>query len=700
MTRNTFILILIIQLLTKSADCLAQSFSLENVLSYPFPSELTSSPENSKIAWAMNEKGKRNIYVATGPEFSPRKLTNYDKDDGQEISSLSISADGKWVVFVRGGDHGSREASVPVNPSSDPSGAKVQVIVIPFDGGRPNIIAEGDRPAISPKSDKLVFIKGGQIWSAALDGSAPAKILFNARGSNSSAEWSPDGSKLAFVSSRGDHSFIGIYTDDETPIHWLSPSFSRDASPKWSPDGQSIAFIRTPGLGGATDSIFARRHQPWSIWTVNTADGQGRKIWSAPETLEGSFPSTQGGANLHWAAHNRIVFVSYQDGWPHLYSVSAEGGKELQLTSGRFMVEHIQLSPDKEWLMFAANTGQEQSDIDRRHIARVRVDKSRSEMLTKGTGIESYPVFTDNHSEIAYLSSTAQRPLLPAHLNIKNGKQRLLAESLIPGNFPVKDMVIPRHVTFKAADGKTVYGQIFEPGKPASGKRAAIVYVHGGPQRQMLLGWHFMDYYSIDYALNQYLANLGFTVLSVNYRLGIGYGFDFQRAVNSGALGASEYQDIKAAGEWLASRPEIDAKRIGIYGGSYGGYLVALALGKDSGMFSAGVDIHGVNNRFSTPLSSGKEPAPDAALAEEAVRKSSPVSYIDTWISPTLIIHADDDRNVNFSQSVDLARRFEAKKFEFEFLAIPDDTHHWMKFSNGVKVSEATADFLKRKLKP
>jgi dipeptidyl aminopeptidase/acylaminoacyl peptidase len=216
----------------------------------------------------------------------------------------------------------------------------------------------------------------------------------------------------------------------------------------------------------------------------------------------------------------------------------------------------------------------------------------------------------------------------------------------------------------------------------------------------MLLGWHFMDYYSIDYALNQYLANLGFTVLSVNYRLGIGYGFDFQRAINAGALGASEYQDIKAAGEWLASRPGIDAKRIGIYGGSYGGYLVALALGKDSGLFSAGVDIHGVNNRFSTPLSSGKEPTPDAALAEEAVRKSSPVSYIDTWTSPTLIIHADDDRNVNFSQSVDLARRFEAKKFEFEFLAIPDDTHHWMKFSNGVKVSEATADFLKRKLKP
>jgi dipeptidyl aminopeptidase/acylaminoacyl peptidase len=214
----------------------------------------------------------------------------------------------------------------------------------------------------------------------------------------------------------------------------------------------------------------------------------------------------------------------------------------------------------------------------------------------------------------------------------------------------------------------------------------------------MLLGWHFMDYYSIDYALNQYLTSLGFTVLSVNYRLGIGYGFKFQKAINAGALGASEYQDVKAAAEWLAAQQDIDPERIGIYGGSYGGFLVALALGKDSKLFAAGVDIHGVNNRFSSSMSGNRSLAPDAELAEQAMIKSSPVSYLDTWTSPTLIIHADDDRNVSFSQSVDLARRFEDKKFPFEYLAIPDDTHHWMKFSNGLKVSEITADFLRRKL--
>lgn len=698
MIKKIILLLFLSVLILSSNKALSQSFSLENVLSYPFPTELTSSATGSRIAWAMNEKGLRNIYVAEGPEFTPRKLTAFTKDDGQEISSLTLSDDGKWIVFVRGGDHSSREGNVPVNPSFDPAGAKVQLISIPFEGTKPIILAEGDNPVISPNNDSVLFTKGGQIWSTAINGATPAKPLFNSRGSNGSALWSPDGSKLAFVSSRGDHSFIGIYTDEKTPINWLLPSFSKDASPRWSPDGKEVAFIRTPGSGGETDSIFARKHQPWAIWTVDILSGQGRSIWKAPETLEGSYPSTEGGTNLHWAASNRIVFVSYQDGWPHLYSIKSTGGPELLLTPGNFMVEQIKLSGDGKSLVFAANAGKDKEDIDRRHIGKVSVEKADMEILTKGTGIEAYPVFTGDMLNIAYLSSTAQRPLLPAVMGFNSSKPKLLSEDLIPKEFPHNQLVKPSHISFKATDGQTVYGQLFEPKQSSSGKRPAIVYVHGGPQRQMLVGWHFMDYYSIDYALNQYLTSIGFTVLSVNYRLGIGYGYNFQKAVNAGALGASEYLDVKAAGEWLASQPEIDNKRIGIYGGSYGGYLVALGLGKDSPLFAAGVDIHGVNNRFSSPLTTGKEPAPDAALAEQAVKKSSPVSYLDTWTSPTLIIHADDDRNVSFSQSVDLARRFENKKFAFEYLAIPDDTHHWMKFTNALKVSEVTADFLKRKL--
>ncbi|UKT62674.1 S9 family peptidase [Pedobacter mucosus] len=688
-------LIFLVIVLLVSNKIFSQSFTLKSVLSYPFPSQLVAAPSGSKIAWTSNEQGKRNIYVANAPDYKAIKITDYNEDDGQELTSLSISTDGKWIVFVRGGDHGGRDGG-PVNAASSPIAPKVQVLTIPFDGGKINAIAEGDNPIISPNSDQIIFAKAGQILIAYVDGSSLAKNLFYAKGINGQYKWSPDGKKIAFVSNRQDHSFIGIYTDKNIPVQWIGASFSKDNSPIWSPDGTEIAFVRTPGTGGATDSILAKKHQPWAIWTAKISTGIGKQIWKAPETLRGSYPSIDGNVNLNWA-NNRIVYTSYQDGWPHLYSIKSDGSNQLLLSPGDFAVENVKLSSDKKWLVFCANTGKEPDDIDRRHIYKVSVDQANMQVLSEGKGIEAYPIITGNMAQVICLSSTAQRPLLPAILTAKKSL-KLIGEALIPKDFPTDQLVIPTHVTFKAADGNTVYGQLFTPKNPRK-NHPAIVYVHGGPQRQMFLGWNPMDYYSIDYALNQYLVSLGFSVLSVNYRLGLGYGYEFHKPNNAGAQGAFEYQDIKAAGEWLATQPNINKDKIGVYGGSYGGYLVALALGKDSKLFAAGVDIHGVNNRFSSNAIEGNEPAPDAELASKVAAESSPMNYLNTWKSPTLIIHADDDRNVAFSQSVDLAKRFEDKKFEFESLVIPDDTHHWMKFSNGLKVSEATAEFLNRKLK-
>lgn len=677
-----------------STNIFAQSFTLKSALSYPFPNQLTASVNEAKIAWAANEQGLRNIYTAEAPNFKATKVTSFLEDDGQELTSVSISANGKWIVFVRGGDHGGRDGG-PVNANSSIIAPKVQVFSIPFTGGKMIALGEGDYPVLSPNSDEVLFAIAGQVKIVPVDGATAAKNLFYAKGINSGYKWSPDGKQVAFVNNRTDHSFIGVYDKQKTSIQWILPAFSKDSAPVWAPDGKQLAFIRTPGNGGEADSILTKKHQPWAIWTATIENETGKQIWKTPETISASYPSIEGGANLNWAA-NKIVFSSYEDGWPHLYSMNTDGSNKTLLTPGNFVVENIKLSHDKKTIVFAANTGNDADDLDRRHVYKVVIDQANMQALTAGKGIETYPVVAGDNNTVICLSSTAERPLLPAVIG-KDKELKLVGEELIPANFPIKEMVEPKHVRFNAPDGKTVYGQLFSP-KKAVKNHPAIVYVHGGPQRQMYLGWSPMDYYSIDYALNQYLVNLGFAVLSVNYRLGLGYGYDFHKPANAGAQGASEYQDIKAAGEWLAKQPNIDGKRIGIYGGSYGGYLTALALGRDSKLFAAGVDIHGVNNRFSGNAVEGKAPAPDADLAAKLASQSSPVTYLSTWTSPTLIIHADDDRNVAFSQSVDLARRFEDKKFEFEFLVIPDDTHHWMKFSNGLKVSEATADFLKRKL--
>lgn len=694
-------LILFCFLFIPCAVTYAQSFTLESVRSHPFPSDLTASAQGSRLAWVFNEQGKRNVYVAEGPDFAPRKLTNYREDDGQEISSLAISADGKWVVYVRGGDHGSNwDEALPVNPLSAPTPIKVQVWCIPFGGGEPRAVSEGDEPVISPKNDQVAFLQGGQIWAAPLDGSTAARQLFTARGANGSVQWSPDGSKLAFVSNRRDHAFIGIFTNAQTPITWLAPSFFRDQSPRWSTDGTKIVFVRTPGAGGPPDSLLTPKHQPWGLWTVDVAGGKARPIWQAPQTLAGSVPSTNGGFNLHWAAKDRLIFMSYQDGWPHLYSVPASGGTPLLLTPGPFMAEHIRLSPDRQWLVFSANTGPDPLDLDRRHVVRVPVDKAAVEVLTPGDGLEWTPVVTGDGSTLALISATAQRPPLPAVMPFTKGKPRLLGQNLLAATFPTHQLVTPKQVIFKAADGVTVHGQLFEPAGGA-GRKPAIIYVHGGPSRQMLLGWHYSDYYANAYAWNQYLTSLGFAVLSVNYRLGIGYGYGFHQVADGGENGAAEYRDIRAAGEWLARQPRIDAGRIGVYGGSYGGYLTALALARDSKLFAAGVDIHGEHNLtvYRPGIRSNQvEQVPDADQAAKITWESSPVSAIQTWTSPVLVIHGDDDRNVGFSQSADLVRRLEAKGVPMETLVIPDDTHHWMRHANALKVGHATVDFFKRKL--
>lgn len=256
----------------------------------------------------------------------------------------------------------------------------------------------------------------------------------------------------------------------------------------------------------------------------------------------------------------------------------------------------------------------------------------------------------------------------------------------------------PQQVICPASDGLQIHGQLFLPNGAEDGKRhAALVFFHGGSRRQMMLGFHSMGYYSNAYAMNQYLASRGYIVLSVNYRSGIGYGLDFREALQYGRDGASEFNDILGSGKYLSSRDDVDPARIGVWGGSYGGFLTALALARASDIFAAGADMHGVH-QWQLPSSwHTSDPAVEAQRLKTAW-ESSPMAYVSTWRSPVLLIQGDDDSNVPFSQTVSLARALQREGVPLEELIFPDEIHGFLLHRNWLRAYRAEEDFFDRHL--
>src|SRR3989442_15465670 len=224
------------------------SFTLEEVMSAPFPSELTAAKSGNRVAWVFDREGRRNIWVAEGPEFQARQLTKYATDDGQELSGLDFSADGNTLAYVRGGPKNTA-GQVP-NPTSNPAGAEQAVWTVSWTGGEPKRIDAGSSPKISAQG-MIAYVKDGQIWLAPLgEVEKPQQLVV--RGRDVGQEWSPDGKQLAFMSARGDHSFIAVYDVAGEAICYPAPPGGSGFHPKRSPDGRGVGFVRRPAATGGT----------------------------------------------------------------------------------------------------------------------------------------------------------------------------------------------------------------------------------------------------------------------------------------------------------------------------------------------------------------------------------------------------------------------------------------------------------------
>jgi dipeptidyl-peptidase-4 len=692
--------------------------TIEQFLTPGYPSELVSAKKADRIAWIAYERGQRNVYTAAAPGFQPVRLTRFLEDDGTDISELEIADDGTVVTFARG-TQPNREGWV-ANPTSNPAGADRTIWAARTADTAAWKLGEGTTPVLSPDGRSVAYAKDGQIYQYAVAQSRQARgrtaepaprqaaPLIRAWGSNANIQWSPDGTRIAFVSNRVDHSFIGVYDGRTRELKWMSPSVDHDTSPTWSADGKRIAFIRRPGtpfgqqaqqgsgsIGNPNGPAFnpqnagrggrgqrgggggrgredseavGRDSRPGlmtaafkggytlSFWVADATTGDAHEFWhSAPNDRAFSAVTT-----IQWADADRMLFSAEPEEWIRYYSVSVSGGdaSPTVLTPGDGMTENVGVSSDGKYLFYCTNAG----DMDRRHIWKVPTAGGQAVQVTKGDTIETYPAVLASGRHVAVLSADAKRPFSVGIVPIDGGDQKVIFPSL--KDFPLDSVVVPQPIITKAADGQEIHNQLFLPKDVKSGeKRPAVIFVHGGPVRQMLLGGHYMHFYHIAYEVNQWLASRGYVVMSVNYRSGIGYGKSFRTAPNTGGRGNAEYQDVLAGGKYLQSRPDVDPNRVGIWGLSYGGVLTAQALARNSDIFKVGVDLAGVHLW-------GSSLDPDNVSYQ-----SSAISAIDTWKSPVLLVHGDDDRNVQFSQTTGLVQLLRAHDVYHELIVYPDDTH-------------------------
>jgi dipeptidyl aminopeptidase/acylaminoacyl peptidase len=572
--------------------------------------------------------------------------------------------------------------------------------------------------------------------------------FIRAWGTNSNPRWSPDGKFISFVSQRTDHSFVGIYDVAARRVKYMAPDVDFDTSATWSQDGTRIAFIRRPGLpfgrqaqqggggvglpngpafqpqsatgrGGARGGGGGRQGggagraggqgaaaQPgaaqtpapdvpglrrstfrggyvMSMWVGNPATGEAREFWhTTPD--ERVFTNI----NAIQFAGDHVVFQSTQPGdeWERWFSIALDGpitAKPTLLTSTNGMIEDatsVQLSKDGRTFFYTTNHG----DIDRRDLWSVPTAGGTPKPVTTGAGIETYPMPLASGTRLAGFYADARQPMSVGIFQIATGERRIIYPTL-PASFPTAAHVEPTAVTLKAADGFEFYNQLFLPTdiKPGE-KRPAMIFVHGGPVRQMLLGYHYRHFYHMAYAINQWLVSQGYVVLSVNFRSGVGYGRSFRSAPRTGGRGNSEYADVLAAGLYLHGRPDVDPKRVAIWGLSYGGVLTAQALARNSDLFAAGIDLAGVHLW-------GSSLDPNATSFQSSV-----IGAIDGWTSPVLLIHGDDDRNVAFQQTTGLVQLLRPRNVEYELIVFPDDVHDSLIHQRWVYTFERMEQFLKK----
>jgi dipeptidyl aminopeptidase/acylaminoacyl peptidase len=448
---------------------------------------------------------------------------------------------------------------------------------------------------------------------------------------------------------------------------------------QWSEDGSRAALL-------------ARSADNKDRW-VMALDPATAKTRVLARVHDDAWVGGPGAFTLGWLPDNRrVYFISERDGWAHLYAAGVDVGEPAQLTSGRFEVSDVRLSQDKTKFYFTSSEG----SLFERHLYSMPLAGGARTRLTTMPGNNQVDISPDERT-LAVVRSYANRPpelyLQPnrpapdqnaqasdAHAtngqavappDAANAEVRQVTNSPVP-EFFTYNWADPPIVSFRARDGATVHGRIY---KPAGGQRGgpAVLFVHGAGYLQDVHKW-WSSYYR-EYMFHHLLVERGYTVLSIDYRGSAGYGRDWRTGIYR-HMGGKDLDDHVDAVRYLVAEHGVDPRRVGLYGGSYGGFITLMAMFTTPDIFAAGAALRPVTDwaHYNHPYTSNilNEPQDDP----EAYRRSSPIYFAAGLKGPLLICHGMVDTNVHFQDTVRLTERLiELRKENWELAAYPVEDH-------------------------
>ena len=376
----------------------------------------------------------------------------------------------------------------------------------------------------------------------------------------------------------------------------------------------------------------------------------------------------RGAVSIGWTPDNKkFWFQSEATGYSHLYTVDAATGEKNQLTKGEFEVRDVRISKDKKWWYFRSN----EVHPGELHLYRMKIGGGKWEQITTMTG-NNDGVFSPDEKTVAIRHSYSNRPW---DLFVMKNKPKAKAVRLTDSQtdewkgYPWRD---PEIITFSAEDGAEIYARFYRPEKP-EGNGPAVIFVHGAGYLQNVHKW-WSSYYR-EFMFHNLLVDYGYTVLDIDYRGSAGYGRDWRTAIYR-YMGGKDLSDQVDGAKLLVEKFNVDPKRIGIYGGSYGGFITLMAMFTEPGVFAAGASLRPVTDwaHYNHPYTSNILNIPQADSL--AYVRSSPIYHAEGLEGALLMCHGMIDTNVHFQDVVRLSQRLiELGKENWEVAIYPLEGH-------------------------